>query len=370
MSRRVLHIIESLRPTETAGQLLVLAKSLAASGLDVHVASMAGNAAFAERFRDAGIGVTELTCRWPVDPIGFVRLQRLLFQWRPDLVHTWDFHAGKHGRAAARIAGVRRFIATQCRISPSVAPWEWLVENRLNRFTCRVVFSSEAVRDWYLRHGRLKDQPLIIRPGVTAYSASSVTREGLLKELELPADARLIGVVDRLVPENRVRDLIWAADLLRVLHDNLRMLIIGDGPLRSQLMEYARLASDLDHIRFLGERADVCRVIPHFDVLWNGSENAGLSESILASMAAGVPVVASDTPIHREVVVENKTGYLIPLGTRSGRAARARHTDCIFSDGALAARLAQGARERVVELFSSEKMASQYLELYRECAVV
>ena len=52
------------------------------------------------------------------------------------------------------------------------------------------------------------------------------------------------------VPENRVKDLIWAADLLRVLQNNLRVLVIGDGPLFALLEEYARLASDLEHIHF------------------------------------------------------------------------------------------------------------------------
>ena len=157
--------------------------------------------------------------------------------------------------------------------------------------------------------------------------------------MQLPGDAKLIGVVGRLVPENRTKDLIWAADLLRVLHDNLRVLVIGDGPLRSPLEEYARLASDLEHIQFLGDRPDLCRIMPHLDVLWNGGENVGVSPAILEAMAAGVPVVASDTPTNCELVVENETGYLIPLGIRSGRAARARHTDRIFTDAQLVARL-------------------------------
>jgi glycosyltransferase involved in cell wall biosynthesis len=167
-----------------------------------------------------------------------------------------------------------------------------------------------------------------------------------------------------LSPENRTKDLIWAADLLRVLHDNLRVLVIGDGPLRSPLEEYARLASDLEHIRFLGDRPDVSRIMPHFDVLWNGGENVGLSPAILDAMAVGVPVVASDTPTNCELVVEKETGYLIPLGVRSGRAARARHTDRIFTDTQLVARLGAAARKRVTERFVPERFVEWHEELY------
>ena len=200
--------------------------------------------------------------------------------------------------------------------------------------------------------------------GVPTARPSDVSREELLRELQLPGDAKLIGVVGRLVPENRAKDLIWAADLLRVLHDNLRVLVIGDGPLRSPLEEYARLASDLEHIQFLGDRRDLCRIMPHLDVLWNGGENVGLSPAILEAMAAGVPVVASDTPTNRELVVENETGYLIPLGIRSGRAARARHTDRIFTDAQLVARLGAAARKRVAEQFIPERMVEWHEELY------
>ncbi len=206
----------------------------------------------------------------------------------------------------------------------------------------------------------------IVPAGVPTRRPSNLSREAMQRELRLPADARLIGVIGRLVPENRTKDLIWAADLLRVLHDNLRVLIIGDGPLRSPLEEYGRLASDLDHIQFLGDRGDVWRIMPHFDVLWNGGENVGQSAAILEAMAAGVPVVASDTPTNRELVVENETGYLIPLGIRAGRAARARHTDQIFTDTQLTARLAAAGRERSADQFSAERMLQRYDELYRD----
>jgi glycosyltransferase involved in cell wall biosynthesis len=195
-------------------------------------------------------------------------------------------------------------------------------------------------------------------------TSQSNVRQQLLHELHLPPNARLIGVVGALDLAHGVKRLIWAADLLRVLHDNLRMLIIGDGPLRESLTRYARLASDLDHIRFLGERHDVPQIMPHLDVLWNGSENTGPSMSILEAMAAGVPVVASDTPSNRELVVENETGYLVQLHARAGRAIRARQTDRIFNDAALAKRLGGSATAKNQEAFSTDRLIAAYLELY------
>jgi glycosyltransferase involved in cell wall biosynthesis len=309
---------------------------------------------------------------------------------QPDVVHTWNSVPGMFGSLAAdwtrrqrgrlrfgrwrQGLGVRhaadepsigpRLVIGQYRIERWPPTWDAWVERRFARHASRYLSNSSIVREWCVRRG-LRDQRFtVIPPGVPPAPPSGVSREDLLRELRLPADARLIGVVGRLIPEKRVRDLIWAADLLRVLHDNLRLLIIGDGPLRLQLEQYARAASDLEHIRFLGRRKDVARIMPHCDVFWNGSDNRSISIAILEAMAAGVPVVAADTPVNRQLVVEGETGYLIPVGHRAGRAARARHTDRIFTDAALAARLGAAARERVAEHFDAQKCLQGHMSMY------
>jgi glycosyltransferase involved in cell wall biosynthesis len=91
-----------------------------------------------------------------------------------------------------------------------------------------------------------------------------------------------------------------------------------------------------------------------------------VSIAILEAMAAGVPVVASDTPCNRELVVEGETGFLIPLGSRAGRAARARWTDRVFTDAQLAACLAAASHRRIAEHFSAERTVSEYAAHYSE----
>ena len=61
----------------------------------------------------------------------------------------------------------------------------------------------------------------------------------ILHELNLPANARLIGAVGRLWPQKRLKDLIWAADLLKSTRDDTHLLIVGDGPQRWRLERYA-----------------------------------------------------------------------------------------------------------------------------------
>lgn len=361
---RVLHIIDSLEYCGTVSQLLALSQGLARHDYDVHVCTFQHHAPRATAFAAAGIPTVVLPRRWTFDPLADWQLARHVRRLNPDVVHTWNTVPGMFGPIAARCS----LVAGHYHIKRCMPGWEWAIERRFARRASRLVTNSEAVRGWCVQNGLPAERLTVIPSGAAPARPSDISREELLNKLALPANARLIGVIGQLVPEKRVQDLIWAADLLRVLHDNLRVLIIGDGPLRGQLEEYARLASDLQHIRFLGAGDDVWRIMPHLDVLWNGSENVGQSAAILEAMAAGVPVVASDTPANRELVIDGETGFLIPLGTRAGRAARARLTDRILSDSNLSNRLARSSVKKFLDQFHSDRLTSSYVQMYLECS--
>jgi glycosyltransferase involved in cell wall biosynthesis len=360
---RILHIIPTFDRAGAEKQLLVLAAGLPRDEFDVHVCALTRGGPLLGEFRAAGIPTTVIGKRMKGDAVTFTRLLLHIRRQQPDIVHTWIFAAGSYGRVAARLAGVRHLVAGEYCVDRWKSTWQWIVDRRLARHTDRFVANSAAIRDYCAEHGIPADRFTIIPNGVAPARPCNVSRTELLRELNCPPDARLIGVVGRLWPQKRVKDLIWAADLLRVLHNNLRLLIIGDGPERSVLERFARLASDLDHVRFLGHRDDVWRIMPHLDVVWNGSGYEGQPNAVMEAMAAGVPVVASDIPGNRELVVHSETGFLVPI---AGRAARARATDQIFTDPALAAALGAAARRRMAEHFSIEQNIQRHAEMYRE----
>ncbi len=428
MSRRILHIIDSLEPTGTARQLLWLAQGLAGQGSEVQVCALARGGALADEYRAAGLAVAELGRRWRVDPFAYRRLARLVAELRPDVVHTWDHMSGVYGRLAARAAGgsPRRspvggvsvggvsdadsaqpagsrhphprplspgerggwrpaLVVGVPRVDPWRGPLGWLVERRLAPAADRFVVPHDAVREWCIAHGLPEERITVMPGGVPPARESDVSRDELLAELGLPADARLIGMIERLGPDSLVKDAIWAADLVRVLHDNLRLLVIGDGPGRPQLERFARLASDLEHIHFLGERRDLWRIVPHLDLLWNGSRYVGHATVVMQAMAASVPVMISDVPGHRELVVHGESGVLVPIGDRAARAratdrlltnaalspglpAAARATEQFLVDDAVAARIGAAARERVRQRFNIERFVQRHLELYERLA--
>ena len=311
----------------------------------------------------AGVPVTVIGKRWRADPRAFARLVRHVARLRPDLVHTWMFAANAYGYAAARACGVRRVIAAQRCVDPGKGWAELAVDRYVARHCACVVVNSAGVRDFYVGCGLPQQRICVIPNGVAPPCATAATRGQLLAELGLPDESRLVGLVGRLWPQKRVKDAIWAADLLKVIRDDVHLLVFGDGPHRDRLRRFCEQVVIRDKVHFLGQRNDVPQWLPHFDVLWSTSGYEGQSNAILEAMAAGVPVVATDIPGNRDLVVPGETGFLVRVGHRAGLA---RWTNQLLDDAALARRLGQAAQQRAGREFSVEAMVARYVALYAE----
>jgi len=183
-----------------------------------------------------------------------------------------------------------------------------------------------------------------------------------------------VGLIGRLWAQKRVKDAIWAADLLKVIRDDVHLLIVGDGPHRRRLELFRDQCEIGDRVHFLGARSDVPRLLPHLDLLWSSSAYEGQSNTIMEAMAAGLPVVATDIPGTRDLVVHDETGYLVathgwpPNATTVNKtvaAGLARYTIRILDDRDLARRLGDAARKRMLDEFSVERMVQRYADLYR-----
>jgi glycosyltransferase involved in cell wall biosynthesis len=158
--------------------------------------------------------------------------------------------------------------------------------------------------------------------------------------------------------------MIWALELLVAVAPNLHLLVVGDGPHRRALERYAADFRHAGAIHFLGSR-DARPLWPQVDLFWSAGEEDGPPLALLEAMAAGVPVVASDTPGNREVIAQGETGLLFPLGDRPGLA---RCTLRLLQDPARAKRIGQAGRQHVLRQFAASAMVQRHAAMYRELA--
>ncbi|NUQ66136.1 MAG: glycosyltransferase [Pirellulales bacterium] len=343
--------------------MTLLVSGLPREEFDVHVCVLTRSGPLLADLERARIPVSLIGKRWRADPQAYFRLRRHIEQIRPDLIHTWLFAANAYGRAAGLACGVKRLIAGERCVDPWKGTLEFTIDRYLARRSSRIATNSSGVRDFYVEHGLPGEKFAVIPNAIEPPPPVSTTREEVLDELNLPRNARLVGFIGRLWAQKRVKDAIWAADLLKVVREDVHLLIFGDGPQRDRLLKYRDQVEIRDKVHFLGHRDDIARFLPHFDVLWSTSEYEGQSNAIMEAMACGVPVVATDIPGTRDLVVDGSTGYLAALGDRAGVA---RQTNILLNDRPLAQRLGSAARERILSEFSVPQMIQRYAELYRE----
>ena len=375
MTKRILQVIPTLDRAGAEKQMVLLAQGLPRDEFEVHVCVLTRDGPLHADLERANIPVTVIGKPWKLDPRAYWRLRAYIRRLRPDLVHTWLFAANAYGRAAALACGVKCLVAAERCVDPWKSAWQLAIDRRLARRTSRIVANSAGVRDFYVQRGLPAEKFLVIANGVEPPPSSPITRAELLAELGLPEGVYLVGLIGRLWPQKRVKDAIWAADLLRVIHHDFHVLILGDGPQASRLKKFRDQCQVHNLVHFLGHRADVARLLPHFDMLWSTSGYEGQSNAILEAMAAGVPVVATDIPGTRDLVVHGETGFLVSPGNRSASAPTVnkavaagviRFAHRLLNDAELARRLGEASRKRALDQFSVARMVAGYAALYRE----
>ncbi|MBR4834333.1 MAG: glycosyltransferase, partial [Thermoguttaceae bacterium] len=294
--------------------------------------------------------------------------------------HTWLFAANAYGRRAAFSLGVPAVVCGERCLDPWKARWQGWVDRRLEPKTDAFAVNSSGIVDFYVERGIPAEKFVVIPNAVEPPAPVSADADeraaakiALLKELKLPYEPGrlpfLIGLVARLWPQKRVKEALWAADQLKFAQLDFYLLVIGDGPERESLLRYRDALRATDRVRFLGERSDVSRLLPTFDLLWNCSAYEGQSNSILEAQSVGVPVIASDVPGNRDLVVPGETGVLVPEfdGDRiRRRTALTRETFRLLKDENAEKRraLAAAARARVEREFSLGALIARHVELY------
>ena len=196
-------------------------------------------------------------------------------------------------------------------------------------------------------------------------SLFSRPQPGAEVEHELGIDARdaVVAIVGRLSPEKGHRTFLRAAKKVLDRRPNVKFLIVGDGPIRRDLMEETKQLHLNGNIVFTGIREDMPAVYSIVDVMVNASSIEGLPMTILEAMASKVALIVTPVGAVPEVIKHNVNGVIVPEGDHQG-LAESIYRLIDQPDARLA--LIDRAYEDVRRKFSSETMASAYDRIYRE----
>lgn len=385
-SLRVLRIIARLNIGGPARHTVILNEGLQRLGYEtllVYGAVGAREGSFERLAADrslASLSIPHLGRRIKAfdDVRAFAQILRLLYRWRPDIVHTHTAKAGTLGRLAALAYNATRFRRQRCAVVHTFhghvfsgyfgpvgsAAVQW-IERILARFTDCIVTISNRQREDIVSRFRIAraDQTVMVPLGLELSDLVSRTmkQRGIRARLGFDASDFVVGYVGRLVPIKDLGTLIESLALMRGARPHVRLVVVGDGEQRKQMERAVRSRNLHDAVRFLGWRDDLAAIYSALDVFVISSLNEGTPVSLIEAMAAGVPVVATAVGGVPDVVRDEVTGLLCPAGDPTALAcAMTRVADDVESARARA----RAAREFVASQFDASRLVRDVDGLY------
>ena len=365
MKLKVSLVIPTLDRGGAEKQLVTLATGLDRDRFDARVVTLTRDGPMRSILDDAGIPVDSIGKAAKFDPSAYVRLRRLFRRDRPEIVHTWIFAANAYGRSAALAAGVPVVIGSERSVDPWKRTWHRYVDAHLARRSTAMTTNSRGVVDFYAGRGIDPSLFRVIPNGIDPAVPPAIPRDEVARRLGLDTDRRWIFSIGRLWPQKNYRDLIWSAELLGCAGEPVTLVIIGDGPQRDELIRHRDALSTPRHVVIAGHHDNAASMLKHADVFWIGSRYEGQSNAVMEAMRAGVPVIASDIPGNRDLVVDQKTGVIVPL---CNPAARATATRTILHDRSMAEAMGQSSKHRIANEFTIETMIQSHQTLYQTLA--
>jgi len=265
-------------------------------------------------------------------------LYRLIRRLKPDVVHTHTAKAGFVGRIAAWLAGVPVIVHTfhghvfRGYFSPTMTRVFLMLERMTARMSDTVITLTEGLRrelaDEYhvTRASHITVLPLGLdlapfaasarKSGFSRLVAMTPTATVLdtFPPLGAPLSAPLIGIVGRLVPVKNHALFLQAAVLVREKIPIAHFVIVGDGELRTSLENLVSSLNLSDSVTFTGWLRDLAPVYANLDVNVISSLNEGTPVSVIESLAAGCPVVATAVGGLPDLLDHGQLGRLVPSG--------------------------------------------------------
>jgi glycosyltransferase involved in cell wall biosynthesis len=301
-----------------------------------------------------------------------LQLARDIRRNRIEIVHAYNYYANVFAIPAAKLAGARVVASIR-----DMGAYLSTTQRHVQRFVCgladRILVNANAIKDWLVSDGYPANRITVIPNGIDlSRFEQPVTVDSLHNEFHFRADAPLIGVVGRVKPLKGIEDFLRAASIVSTAVPQARFLIIGDGfvaqgrnisrddAYHQDLLQLIAQLGLRDRVAFTGFRT-VEHVLPQLSVSVLPSLTEGLSNALLESMAAGLPVVATRVGGTSEVVTDGENGMLVAARDPESLA----NSICrLLETPALATRLGQAARRSVTDRYSMQRLAMNTSRFY------
>ena len=298
----------------TTYMLHVLPK-LAAAGVDLTVCFLRAPHAAAADLRACGIRPVFFDAgKW--DPTVVLRVAALARHNGVRLLHATGVKGTLIARLAARLIGARTLVHVHDLNDPgpALSALQRLVAQRTDAAVC----VSEAVRELTVTRYRVPQWRVrVARNGIPLEllrGAGAAARSRVLAELGIEPGRPILAMIGRMHPVKGHRVMLAMLPEIVRRFPRALLLVIGDGPERADCEALADSLGLAEHVRFLGRRGDVPRLLAAIDLVLMPSQSEGLGLAAIEAVAAARPVIAFAVGGLPEVVADGVNGRLVPPG--------------------------------------------------------
>jgi glycosyltransferase involved in cell wall biosynthesis len=295
------------------------------------------------------------------------RLYHLFKELKPDIVHTHQIGPLFYAGPAARAAGAPLVVHTEHGKHYTVrrrTRWlGWLAGRYAARFFC----VSDDIAAEVRKHRIVPAEKVhVVYNGINAERfRGRGGAEGVRQTLGIPPGVPVLGTIGRLTEVKRQDLLIHAFSQVRRHVPDAHLVLVGDGPLRTDLDQLvARLGLE-GAVHFAGYQADPERYLSVMDAFVLTSRSEGMPLVILEAWAAGVPVVASAVGGVPAMIDPGRTGLLFPSGDEAALTAALVR---ILTDQPARRRLSEEGEREVTARYDTRRMAEDYQRHYAACS--
>lgn len=361
---KIVYVIGQLDCGGAERQLLELATRLPRSVFEPVVCSLRDVGPIGQEMEKAGVRVVPLRKRPGIFSFCTLALYRLVRAERPAILHTYLFSAGWRGLLVARLTRVPVAISSARNVDIHGSFLLTAFERLLAHITDLVIANAESVKEYVSRaHGIAAAKIHVIYNGI---SMDRIARGVASAAAGIASDRwgvglRTVAMIASLTPKKDHETFLSAARIVRNQLPETRFLVVGDGALRARLEARVREMGLEESVIFTGEIDDAAALLAAVDVSVLTSLKEGCSNTVLESMAAGKPVVATRVGGTPELVDDGVTGFVAPAGDAEGIARRVIE---LLSDPDLRRRMGDAGRARAWERFGAERMVEETTELY------
>lgn len=370
MRRTVLFLNDTHNvPGGAEDQLLRLVDAARKENIDSVVACIPGSAVEG-LLAAAGIETAPLGRLRSFPFLAVGEVARLCRRRSIDIIHTGSFLGNFVGRLAGRRVGATVFTSVHCEPDASLlTKTDFLrrlifrlrsaIDSATSKYTDVFIAVSKAVADKLAAQGIPVDKIHVVHNGV---DVPATRRRAAEAAPAVGPEGRSIGLVARLEAVKGIEYLLQATKLLAADLPDVGLVIIGDGSLEGRLKSISRSLGIERNVSFPGYLSNPLPIVAGFDVYVLPSLSEGLNVTLLEAMALERPVVATAVGGNPELVLNGRTGLLVPPRDPQALATAIRE---LLDDRDFAAGLAGAGAKLVSERFSSDIMCERILSLYR-----